>query len=138
MGMHPIGPDILNTIAAWPPSAQQHLLSARAIAFETAETASTGPLSESLKWGQPAWRPSRPRTGSTLRLNWSPDWPGQLLAYVDCKTDLASQMSTRFPQQFGNDGRRSLAFDLDVPLPQDAIAQLAHLTFTYHRQKLSR
>ncbi|MEO0402071.1 MAG: DUF1801 domain-containing protein, partial [Pseudomonadota bacterium] len=77
----------------------------------------------------------KPRTGSTLRLNWSPGSPDQLAAFVDCKTDLAAQMSTRFPGQFHNDGRRALAFDLAHPLPEDAIWHLAHMTFTYHRTK---
>lgn len=30
-----------------------------------------------------------------------------------------------------------MSFDLAQPLPEDAIRQLAHLTFTYHRAKRS-
>ena len=133
--MYPLSPEIRDQIARWPQAAQGHFHGARALALRAAQGAETGPLDETLKWGQPAWRPRRPRTGSTLRLNWSPARPDHLMAFVDCKTDLASLMSTRFPGQFENDGRRSLAFDLNAPLPQDAIAQLAHLTFTYHRRK---
>ena len=96
--------------------------------------ADVGVLDESLKWGQPSWRPRRPRTGSTLRLNWSDNAPDSLMAYVDCKTDLAAQMKTRFPDLPGNDGRRALRFDLNEN-NTDALWQLAHLTFTYHRAK---
>jgi len=136
--MNPLDHHILDRIATWPLAAQQHLLALRAIAFEVSRQADIGPLDETLKWGQPAWRPRRPRTGSTLRVNWSPSHPGHLMAFVDCKTDLASQMSTRFPGQFRNDGTRALAFDLDGALPQHAIWQLANLTFTYHQRKAPR
>jgi hypothetical protein len=128
-------PLILHRIARWPDTAQNHLVAIRRIAHDVADAAETGPLEESLKWGQPAWRPHNSRTGSTLRLNWSPAAPDRLMAFVDCKTDLAAQMSTRFPGRFHNDCRRALAFDLVEPLPEDAIWQLALLTFTYHRTK---
>lgn len=133
--MTPMHADILNLSATWPADAQHRLLEMRAIFQDVARAAETGPLDESLKWGQPAWRPRKARMGSTLRLNWSADAPDQIAAFVDCKTDLAAQMDTRFPGQFRNDGRRSLAFDLSSGLHADAIWQLAHLTFTYHRAK---
>ena len=129
--------DILNQIDRWPETAQQHLLALRALFHEVAQDAGIGPLDESLKWGQPSWRPRKARMGTTLRLNWSPDAPAHLAAYVDCKTDLASQMSTRFPGQFHYAGRRAMSFALAQPMPEAALRQLALLTFTYHRAKRS-
>jgi len=127
--------DIMTHTATWPTQAQSHFSDLRHIVQQVATSADIGPLDEALKWGQPAWRPKRARTGSTLRVDWSPATPDRLLAFVDCKTDLAAQMDTRFPGQFHNDGRRALAFDLDGPLDRDAVWQLAHLTLTYHRAK---
>ncbi|MEM8654492.1 MAG: DUF1801 domain-containing protein [Pseudomonadota bacterium] len=135
--MNTIPPDLLTRIAAWPEAAQTHFVSMRAIVHEVADDADIGPLDESLKWGQPAWRPRRPRIGSTLRVDWSPDTPDRFMAFVDCKTDLAAQMDARFPGRFHNDGRRALGFDLGTPLNKDAIWTLAHLTLTYHRAKRS-
>ncbi|WP_299148508.1 hypothetical protein [uncultured Tateyamaria sp.] len=128
-------PGQLTLIAGWPDTAQHHFGAMRALFLDVAAQADIGPLEESLKWGQPAWRPRKPRTGSTLRLDWSRAAPDRLMAYVDCKTDLADQMAARFPCAFHNDGRRSLGFDLDTDLPTDAVRQLAHLTFTYHLTK---
>ena len=133
--MQPLNPDILASIETWPDVAQQRLLTMRALFFEVAEAADIGPLEESLKWGQPAWRPKRARTGSTLRLNWTSHTPDELSAFVDCKTDLAAQMLTRFPESCGNDGRRCLTFPMDDTLNKDAVWTLAWLTFTYHRGK---
>ncbi|WP_299280488.1 hypothetical protein [uncultured Tateyamaria sp.] len=127
--------DQLTLIAGWPGAAQHRFGQMRALFLDVAAQADIGPLDESLKWAQPAWRPRKPRIGSTLRLNWSPSVPDRLITYVDCKTDLAGQMATRFPGAFHNDGRRSLGFDLDTDLPTNALWQLAHLTFTYHLTK---
>ena len=128
-------PDLLARIETWPARAQAHFVTLRGIVHEVAASEDIGPLDESLKWGQPAWRPKRQRVGSTLRVDWSPAFPDRLMAFVDCKTDLAAQMDTRFPGQFANDGRRALGFDLGAALDQDAIWTLAHLTLSYHRSK---
>ncbi|WP_299741914.1 hypothetical protein [uncultured Tateyamaria sp.] len=125
----------MNRTETWPDKAQTHFLRLRSIVHDVATSADIGPLDESLKWGQPAWRPKRARVGSTLRVDWSPTTPNRLMAFVDCKTDLAAQMDNRFPQQFHNDGRRALGFDLDAPLNEDALWHLAHITLTYHRSK---
>lgn len=130
--------DILARVETWPEAAQSHFMRTRALVHDVATSAEIGALDESLKWGQPAWRPKRARTGSTLRVDWSPSTPDRLLAFVDCKTDLAAQMDTRFPGQFHNDGRRALAFETHVPLDEDAVWQLAHLTLTYHKAKRAR
>ncbi|WP_299042453.1 hypothetical protein [uncultured Tateyamaria sp.] len=133
MNMTP--PDFLARIETWPQPAQTQFVKLRQIVHDVATSAEIGPLDESLKWGQPSWRPKRARVGSTLRVDWSPSTPDRLLAFVDCKTNLAAQMDTRFPGQFHNDGRRALGFDLDKPLDEDAVWQLVHLTLTYHRAK---
>ncbi|MBY5932280.1 hypothetical protein KUV51_04645 [Tateyamaria omphalii] len=130
--------DILARVETWPTPAQTHFLRTRTLVHEVATSEDIGPLDESLKWGQPAWRPTRARTGSTLRVDWSPSTPNRLLAFVDCKTDLAAQMDLRFPGQFHNDGRRALGFDTETPLDEDAVWQLAQLTLTYHRAKRGR
>ncbi|WP_299297883.1 hypothetical protein [uncultured Tateyamaria sp.] len=127
--------DLLDLIANWPDRVQLAFARARTVFCDVADAAEVGPLDESLKWGQPAWRPRRARTGSTLRMTWSPETPDHLLVYVDCKTDLAEQMEARFPGQFDNDGRRAMTFEIGADLPEDALWQLAYLTFTYHRNK---
>ncbi|MCR8826503.1 hypothetical protein [Pseudosulfitobacter koreensis] len=117
----------------WPDAARARFDALRAIILAAARDAGVGPLTESLKWGQPAWRPARPRTGSTLRLNWSSEAPDRLCVFVDCKTDLAQRMRDLYPDIAG-DGRRVLHLGLDAAADTDAIAHLAAMTFTYHRQ----
>jgi hypothetical protein len=123
---------LLGRIATWPATAQAAGWHCRTLFHDVAKARGVGPLAESLKWGQPAWRPRRPRTGSTLRMDWSAQTPDRLNLYVDCKTDLARRLSELHPECPFNDGQRQLAFDLAAPLPDGAIAALAGMTFCYH------
>jgi hypothetical protein len=93
-----------------------------------------GPLDESLKWGQPAWRPRRARQGSTLRLNWQDSAPQTLALYVDCKTTISAIMRDIYPTEFIYETNRVLRVTIGGPLPTQAIDHLARLTFTYHRK----
>ncbi|ASM72631.1 MULTISPECIES: hypothetical protein [Roseobacteraceae] len=122
-----------STTAQWPTAARVRFDVLRATILAAAHDASVGTLTESLKWGQPAWRPAAPRTGSTLRLNWSAAAPDVLTAYVDCKTDLAERMARLYPD-LPNDGRRALGLAVTGPLADQAISHLAAMTFTYHRK----
>tara|TARA_R110002094_G_scaffold23868_14_gene36157 strand:- start:1518 stop:1952 length:435 start_codon:yes stop_codon:yes gene_type:complete len=129
---------LLSRISRWSEPAQQKLWHCRAMFHEIAEKAGVGALDETLKWGQPSWRPTKPRTGSTLRMDWNPKFPDRLSLFVDCKTDLAARMQTLYPDLPENDGQRHLAIDLYAPLPEQAITHLADMTFTYHRTKARR
>lgn len=120
-------------LATWPPETRRAFATLRALCHDAAITAGASPLDESLKWGQPAWRPRKPRTGSTLRAMWDQNQPDTLSLFVDCKTDLAARMQDIYPG-LANDGRRALAVPLS-PLPEDALHHLAAMTFTYHLRK---
>ena len=122
-------------IAQWPPAAQQAFETLRGICHNTATHHQLGPLEESLKWGQPAWRPVKPNTGSTLRVMWEETTPDLLNLYVGCKTDLAARMREIYPDLPQNDDRRHIALRLSDPLPVEALSHLASMTLAYHQSK---
>ena len=126
---------LLDHISHWSEPAQQALWRCRTLFHLIADENGLGDLDEALKWGQPAWRPKRPRTGSTLRMGWSEVTPDQLALYVDCKTDLAQRMYSLYPDLPRNDGRRALAISLAQAFPEQAMAHLAEMTFSYHLKK---
>ncbi|MFK7835058.1 MAG: hypothetical protein AB8B60_02450 [Sulfitobacter sp.] len=126
---------LLNAIALWSEPAQAALWTCRTLFHEIAEENDLGPLDETLKWGQPSWRPTRPRTGSTLRMGWSAAHPDRLSFFVDCKTDLASRMRDMYPDLPQNDGRRQLGIDLGKDLPLQAVSHMAQMTLAYHLRK---
>ena len=134
-GMEHAPAPLLERIAPWSTPAQEALWTCRALFHDIARENDVGPLDESLKWGQPSWRPVRPRTGSTIRMGWTDSQPDQLALFVDCKTDLAARMRDIYPDLPRNDGRREIGLSLKAPLPEQALAHLAEMTFTYHRAK---
>jgi hypothetical protein len=122
------------TLASWPLEAQEQFNEMRALILTAAEEADVGTVEESLKWGQPAWRPKRPRTGSTLRLSWQDKAPQSIALFVDCKSTISSTMRGIYPHDFQYESNRGLRLHLGAPLPEQAIDHLARLTFTYHRK----
>lgn len=115
---------------ALPEPGRAALLSLRELILQVAEETGTAPLEESLKWGQPAYRPARPRTGTTLRLGWS-DETGAAL-FVPCQTTLLESYRTLFPGAATYVGNRELRLgDGDAK----ALAPHIAMALTYHRDK---
>lgn len=128
----------LEKIRTWPDAAAQRFSELRYLVLNAGLDANVGEICESLKWSEPAWRPIRPRQGSTLRLSWSVKSPDQISLFVDCKTTLASTMQSLYPADFKYENNRALRLHLDADLPRQAIDHLARLTFTYHAKKAAR
>ncbi|MGX9355676.1 DUF1801 domain-containing protein [Roseobacteraceae bacterium S113] len=89
-----------------------------------------GPLEESLKWGQPAYRPQRARTGSTLRLGVARDAPDHCAVFFICNTNLVDRFRARFPELTCM-GNRAVLLAPDTPLPE-ALAHCLHAALSYH------
>ena len=121
-------------IADWPDAASQRFRQIREVVLQAATDMEIGAIDESLKWGEPAWRPRKPRQGSTLRCSWSGRLPDQIGLFVDCKTTLGETMRTLYPAEFRHENNRALRLDLTATLPRDAIDHLARLVFAYHRR----
>ncbi|WP_282061939.1 DUF1801 domain-containing protein [Roseobacter litoralis] len=121
-------------ITVWPRKAKDRFHDIRAIVLGSVADAQDVNLIETLKWGQPAWHPDKPKVGSTLRLAWQQARPNQIGMFVNCNTTLADTMRSLYPTSFEHQGKRALYLPLDAPLPEQAIAHCAVLTLTYHRK----
>jgi hypothetical protein len=130
----PLPPEIFAKVSLWPDPARQAFDRLRAIILETGHLVPEIAVVETLKWGQPAWLPDRPRFGSTLRAGWSADRPDALSLFVHCQTTLAEDMRSLYPDAFIYEGSRALHIPLAATLPEQAIGHCAHLTLTYHRK----
>lgn len=95
--------------------------------------AEVGGLDESLKWGEPAWRPTRARMGTTVRIGPSKDTAGTAM-FVHCQTRLADEFREAYPDQLEIVGNRAVMFTLSGPLPKAIIRHCAAMAFTYHRR----
>ena len=133
MSPGPDDPAVAVAFDAFPAAQRERLLQIRALVLETATgNPAIGPLVESLKWGEPAYRPARARTGTTVRLGISPGAPQACAVFVHCKTSLMASYRDLYPQSFGFEGERALILDLDRPLPIEALRHCLSLALTYH------
>lgn len=119
---------------AYPGGVRAELMALRALIFATARaTAGVGPLVETLKWGQPAYLPARPRVGTTVRID-ALKAPDRYAVFFHCQTTLVSDFRERYPDVFDFQGNRAIILARGAALPRDALAHCIALALTYHRR----
>ncbi|WP_456389319.1 DUF1801 domain-containing protein [Profundibacter sp.] len=129
----PLPANVATVYDSFPANARDVLLKVRALIFQTAATNPViGSLTETLKWGQPAYLTEASKSGSTIRLGHSQDCG---MIYLNCKTTLVDSMREIYPDTFNYQGNRAVLFALDQPLPNDALAHCCEMALTYHRNK---
>ena len=122
-------PDVAAVYARYPEEPRLRLMAARALIFEEAQTCDVGPLTETLKWGEPAYLTEQSRSGTTLRLAWSAKAPEPRML-VHCGTDLVERWRTNYPQ-LRFDGTRAVELS---EVPEPALRQMIAQALTYHRR----
>jgi hypothetical protein len=125
---------VQRTFAAWPAPARARLLALRELIFATAAaTDGVGTLTETLKWGEPAYLTSQSGSGSTIRIGWKAAAPTRYAMYFNCKTTLVERFRSMFPHDLVFEGKRALLFELAQEPPGDALACCIASALTYHR-----
>ena len=121
---------------AFPEPARDTLLNVRTLIFQTAASnPAVGPLTETLKWGEPAYLTEETKSGSTIRMAWKPAKPDHGALFFNCKTTLVDRMREIYPDTFTYQGTRAVLFRLDQSLPNDALAHCVEMALTYHLNK---
>ncbi len=120
----------------FPAAARKHLLEIRALIYETAASNPLiGTLTETLKWGEPAYMTQATKSSTTVRLGWKPKSPSEVALYVNCHTSLLSQWRDLYTGELKFDGNRALLFDVSQPLPGDPLRHCIAMALTYHLDK---
>lgn len=126
--------DVAAVFAGYPGAITSRLLAIRALIFETAAQApGVGPLTETLRWGQPSYLTTSPRTGTMIRLGWHPARPGACSMYVHCGTSLIGTIGALYPGVFQLIGKREIRFDQDHPVPAAQLSHIITLALTYYQ-----
>ncbi len=108
----------------------------RKLILETADaTDGVGPITETLKWGEPAYLTSASKSGSTIRIGWKKSTPKRYGIYFNCQTNLVETFRARFPDAFSFEGNRAIVFEESDAVPTDALAICIAAALTYHRDK---
>ena len=127
-------PEVADAFAALPLAHRATFDRLRHLILDVAATTEdVGALEETLKWGQPSYRPTRPRSGTTVRLGLSRDERPALL--VHCQTSLVGDFRSRYGGLFDFEDNRALVLRDDEPLPEAALRHCVALALTYHVAK---
>lgn len=128
----PGNPDVQAVFATYPPAIRRKLRELRKLILDTgASIEAVGPITETLKWGEPAYLTEATRSGSTIRIGWKASSPGQFFMYFICRTNLVDTFRTLFPE-LTFEGNRAIVFEAVEDIPRDAIARCIAMALTYH------
>jgi hypothetical protein len=119
------------------PEVRARLLQLRRLIFETAEsTPGVGPLTETLKWGQPSYA-TVSGAGSPIRIDQLKSGQGHA-AYFHCQTDLVATFREHYADSLTFEGKRAILLsDAEAP-PEAELRHCLALALTYHLRKGAR
>ena len=117
---------------ALPAPIGKRLLQVRELIFAAAAAHDdVGSLTETLKWGEPAYLTDETGSGSTIRLGRLRD-SDQAAILFNCKTTLVDTFRERFPDRFEYRQTRALLLPVAGKLPERELAVCLSLALTYH------
>ena len=129
---------VRQAFSGFPEDARDNLLQLRELILKTAsDIDEVGELTETLKWGEPAYLTERSRSGSTIRIGWKKSAPECYAMYFNCQTTLVDTFRTLFPE-LRFEGNRAMVFATNEQLPEDSVSQCIALALTYHSAKKRR
>jgi len=131
-----ISTDVDAVFQTYPADARAAMMSLRALIFQVAAgNPAVGPLSETLKWGEPSYLTEKTKSGSTIRIAWNRANPDRAALYFNCKTTLVARIQEIYPDVFSYQGNRAIAYPVNGPMPREALAHCIEMTLLYHKNK---
>jgi hypothetical protein len=125
--------EVSRAFDAFPLPVRRRLLDVRKLIFATAKAHDddVGPLTETLKWGEPAYLTDATGSGSTIRLGRLKDSDHAAILF-NCRTTLVDTFRERFPDQLEYRQTRALLLPVAGKLPKRELAVCLSLALTYH------
>jgi hypothetical protein len=134
-----IPPPVAEALSRYAPPVRARLIELRELIFAVAdETADVGPLTETLKWGEPAYLTEQSRSGTTIRLGAPRDITDQSAIYFNCRTTLVPTFRDLFGTALHYEGTRALLLPTAGPLPAGPLRICLCMALTYHRDQRRR
>jgi hypothetical protein len=132
----PVPGPVAEALSRYTEPVRARLLEIRETIFTVAaETEGVGPLTETLKWGEPAYLTEASKSGTTIRLGTTRSAPVECAVLFNCKTTLVETFRTHFADDFAFEGNRALVVPITGPLPDEPLMLCLRAALTYHRRK---
>ena len=136
MNAPPVPAPVALALSRQPERVEARLLEIRTLLFAVAaQTEGVGPLTETLKWGEPAYLTEASRSGTTIRLGATRSSPAAAAVLLNCKTNLVETFRASFADVFAFEGNRAVIMPMAGPLPQAPLALCLRAALTYHRSR---
>jgi hypothetical protein len=134
MSVHRVSdPAVKAVFASYPQEMRWALQDLRETILDVADAVrAVGSVEESLKWGQPAYRPVSPSTGTTVRVGPVTGSTTDYALFFHCQTSLAADFEALYPGMFRIVGGRALVFSLGDVAPDMPLRHCIALALTYH------
>lgn len=81
--------------------------------------------------GQPADAPSKPRTGSTIRIDALKPPDRKYAIFFHCQTTLVPTFRELYANRFAFQGNRAMVFSPGEEVPRDALGHCIAMALTY-------
>jgi hypothetical protein len=131
-------PRVASLFKAYPPAVRTRLMALRDLVLDTAaRTAGVGPLTETLKWGQPSYLTEETGSGTTVRIDRLKAGDGYAV-YFHCQSGLVGQFRELYPDTFKYEGKRAIVFGLADRVPARQLRHCLALAFTHRTRKRNR
>jgi hypothetical protein len=128
--------DVAAVFSAFPAHVRARLLEVRELIFETAANIEgVGPLTETLKWGEPAYLTQATGSGSTIRLGWFRSSARDCAVLFNCRTTLVDDFRSQFPDVFAYEKNRAILLDAGKKLPEAPLSACLKMALTYHQRR---
>lgn len=131
--------EVQEVFDTYPVKAQKHLTKIRKLILDCAVAdKAIGELTETLKWGEPAYLTDKTKSGSTIRLGYKDKQPDTVAIYFNCQTTIVKDIKLRYNDQFECVNNRAVLIPLDKPLPAKELSGCIDIALKYHLNKKAR
>ncbi|MEQ8525725.1 DUF1801 domain-containing protein [Gracilimonas sp.] len=121
---------------AYPEHIRSKMERLRGLIYEVAgSTEGVGEVEETLKWSEPAYLTKRPKSGTTVRIDWKEKSPDQIGMYVSCNTSLIETYRSMFGDELKFEGNRAILLPVDTELPEKELRICIQMALRYHLDK---
>ena len=126
--------EVESVIADYPDAVRERILELRAHVWDVAaEDPAIGPLTETLKWGQPSYLTAVPKTGTTVRIDRIGS--GEDVAiFTHCQTSLVEEFVESHGDLLETDGTRAVIIPATGEVPWEAVREHVRSALLYHRR----
>ncbi len=123
---------IVEIYDSYPNDIKHYLLKFRQIIYEVSQNSDEiGEIEESVKWGQPSYRPMN-KSGTTIRLGWSAKKPNVYSIFVPCQTTIIRDFKVLYPNELNYIGNREICFDKHKDIKLKVITEFINQALTYY------